>query len=85
MVLIQVICRPNGLCRSVGNQYRLDWKEAKAEAEASMGGTGLHLATFTSDDDWDNMLSEVGIENISSNHTWLGATDEMRKANLEVG
>ena len=38
-----------------------------------MGG---HLATFTSDDDWDNMLSEVGIENISSNHTWLGATDE---------
>ena len=53
----------------------LTWKEAKAEAE-SMGG---HLATFNSEQEWDAMVAEVGLTNISNDNIWLGATDEVEE------
>ena len=47
------------------------WDEAKSDAEARGG----HLATFTSQEEWDEMLMQIGTT-IDEDNWWLGATDE---------
>ncbi|MCX6975596.1 MAG: flagellin [Verrucomicrobia bacterium] len=52
------------------------WREAKADAEAKGG----HLATITSQDEWDKILS---IGNLNSSNLWLGGTDENTEGSWE--
>ena len=50
------------------------WHQAKADAELRGG----HLATFTSAEEWDNMLADVG-STIGQFNWWMGATDELQE------
>ncbi len=47
------------------------WHEAKADAEARGG----HLATFTSQEEWSEMVDQVG-DDFDTSRWWFGATDE---------
>jgi hypothetical protein len=49
----------------------LSWQAARDRA-VELGG---HLATFTSEAEWQQMLDETGIGELQMNGSWIGATD----------
>ena len=58
------------------NRFRLitetlSWQAARDRA-VELGG---HLATFTSEAEWQQMLNETGISDLQMNGSWIGATD----------
>jgi hypothetical protein len=55
------------------------WHEAKADAQARGG----HLATFTSEAEWNQMVAAVGAASLVGKNYFLGATDEKTEKTWE--